>query len=100
MSELPPHQRGSETSRAAAVSVKEAVPSMKQTVLDAIIFAGPPGATCDELERVLGMKHQTVSARIRGLFIDGRIEDKGYKRNTSSGRKAVAWVARPQGRLF
>lgn len=100
MSELPPYQRDSETSRAAAVSVKNKVPAMKEVVLKEIQMSGSVGFTCEELEARLGMKHQTVSARVRGLFIDGVIQDIGIKRNTSSGRKAVAWVARPQGKLF
>ncbi len=82
------------------MSVKNKVPAMKRVVFDAIKMSGSAGATCDELETRLGMRHQTVSARLRGLFIDGVIQDTGIKRNTSSGRKAVAWVARPQGRLF
>ena len=51
------------------------------------------GATCEELEGILGMKHQTCSARLRDLAILGAIERTGTLRPTSSGRMAAVWRA-------
>jgi len=48
--------------------------------------------TCWEIEKETGLKHQTASARIRGLVLEGRLVDSGEKRPTESGRcKAIVW---------
>lgn len=47
--------------------------------------------TCDEVEIVTGLKHQTASARIRELALKGLIKDSGKRRLTRSGRKAVVY---------
>ena len=49
------------------------------------------GATCDEVECALGLRHQTASARICELSEEGRVADSGERRLTRSGRKAVVW---------
>ena len=54
---------------------------------------GARGATCDEIEEALDLKHQTASARVRELALRGDLEDSGKRRDTRSGRKAVVWVA-------
>jgi N6-adenosine-specific RNA methylase IME4 len=38
------------------------------------------------------MQHQTASARIRELVIDGRLIDSGERRLTRSNRRAAVWV--------
>jgi hypothetical protein len=48
------------------------------------------GATCDEIELMTGMRHQTASARIRELYLKDRIKTVG-KRQTRSGRMALIW---------
>ena len=48
--------------------------------------------TCDELEIVLGMIHQTCAARISNLFYMGYIESTGEERKTRTGRKAIVWM--------
>ena len=47
--------------------------------------------TCDAVEVITGLSHQTVSARLRGLVLRGQIEDSGSKARTRSGRWAVVW---------
>ncbi len=79
-----------ETSIIAARSVTESADQMRSRVLVAIREAG--GATCDEVEVSLEMKHQTASARIRELQLEGRVRDSGTRRKTRSGRPAVVWV--------
>lgn len=46
------------------------------------------GATCDELEEALGLKHQTCSARCAALKARGLIREDGG-RMTRSGRRAA-----------
>ena len=52
------------------------------------------GKTCDEIEALLGLSHQTVSARVRDLVKADRVYDTGERRATRSGRKAIVWAAK------
>ena len=52
------------------------------------------GATDDELERLLQLRHQTVSARRRELVLLGKVVDSGRTRKTRSGCKAKVWVTK------
>jgi hypothetical protein len=52
----------------------------------------PNGATDDEIEVALDLKHQTASAARRGLVIAGLVRDSGQVRKTRSGRNATVWV--------
>ena len=85
---VPPHSNRS-TSLEAALSIKEDAKTLRAKVLRFISGAG--GATCDEAEESLGMRHQTASARVRELAITGDIIDRGRRRLTRSGRKAIVW---------
>jgi N6-adenosine-specific RNA methylase IME4 len=81
-----------DTSIAAAVSVAPSAGQMRSRVLVEVRARG--GATCDEVEGALKMQHQTASARIRELVLDGRLADSGERRLTKSGRRAAVWVER------
>jgi hypothetical protein len=50
--------------------------------------------TCDEVEVICKLRHQTASARIRELFVQSRIKDSGQRRLTRSNRTAIVWVVR------
>lgn len=76
-----------DTSRQAAESMEGSVRSIRLRVLRLIVEA-PFGMTCDEVERRLGGRHQTISARIRELVQQGAVRDTGLRRMTSSGRSA------------
>jgi hypothetical protein len=52
--------------------------------------------TCDELERRVGLSHQTCSARLRDLFLEGAIVRTGTRRPTESGRMAAVWKIAPK----
>jgi len=67
------------------------VGKVRGTVLQAIHAAGMHGRTCDEIEEVTGLKHQTASARVRELADLEEIVPIGT-RLTRSGRKAVVWA--------
>ena len=90
---LPPHVRESETSREAAISVKEDALTLRGRVRDTIVPRAH-GATCDEVEVLTGLRHQTVSARVRELALTGEIVNLGERRLTRSGRGAVVWMVR------
>ena len=97
---IPAHVRDSETSLDAAVSIQHKVPRLQRQVLDCIT-ASPAGLTCDEAECILGLAHQTCSARFRELatcqppLIEKLLlEDGSYaKRKTRSGRGAHVYIA-------
>lgn len=81
-----------DTSRKALESQKDRAPLDRMKVLSR--FEGrPDGLTCDDIEVLLGMSHQTTSARVRDLAIRGEIRDTGKRRNTRTGRKAIVWEA-------
>lgn len=61
-------------------------------VLDYIERQGVLGATDDEIETVLGLSHQSVSARRYDLADAGWIRPSGQTRKTRSGGQAKVWV--------
>ena len=81
-----------DTSRRAAVSMIEAASNLRRQVYRFVRDRRSFGATDDEIERALGLRHQTASARRRELVLAGVIWDSGVQRTTSSGRKATVWV--------
>lgn len=89
--ELPYSDR--ETSRQAAKDAGSRASSDRTAVLAWIREAGARGATDDEIERALDMKHQTASARRRELVLAGLIAPTGERRPTRSGSPAQVWRA-------
>lgn len=88
-----PYVPGSQTSREAAESFGPAdLNSMQTQVLRYIESKRWVGATCDEIEAAIGMRHQTCSARIRDLTKRDLIKNSGRQRKTRSGRNAVVHV--------
>ena len=55
-----------ETSKDAAESIKDKINGMCLEVLRCVRNY-EEGLTCDEVEQILGMKHQTASARLNDL---------------------------------
>jgi hypothetical protein len=97
-----------ETRREAFESIDPS--HLRTKVLDSIRASGRAGRTCDEVEEMLAMSHQTASARVNELAKLALIVDSGRKRKTRSGRGATVWVvvmppspppaAGAQGQLF
>ena len=81
-----------ETSLQAHKSQKDKAPSDCATILT-WIRKYRTGTTCDKLEQVLNMSHQTTSARINDLVRKGRIRDSGRREKTRTGRLAICWKA-------
>lgn len=78
-----------DTSIAAAQSIAEGAEQLRARVL--IEIRSCNGATCDEVEVALELRHQTASARINELAEAGRVYDSGQRRKTRSGRQAIVW---------
>lgn len=91
---MTPFIASSDTSEAAAKSVATTGPTLRETVLAFVSLQAGHGATCDDVERCLGMRHQTASARVRELAKAGAIVDSGKRRPTRSGRKAAVYVVK------
>jgi len=88
----PGHVRGSDTSRAAADSFGDDDLSRQKRLIMGRFETKPDGLTCDEIEVVLGFRHQTASARIRELVLTGFLLDTGRRRHTRSGRPARVYA--------
>jgi len=82
-----------ETSHDAADAIEEKAPSLRVQVFEYVSGRGPIGATDNEIENALDLRHQTASARRRELVIKEMVFDSGFRRKTDSGRGAMVWVA-------
>lgn len=96
-----PHN-GTDTSRDAAESIRSQINGMCLNVLE-IIRETRLGLTCEQIEQLLGMKHQTASARLCDLMemhpspLEFRPDPKTGKpqrRVNSSGRTARIYFAK------
>ncbi len=94
-----PYVRGSETSKAAADSMRTSAGSIKHRVYHFILKAGNQGATDDEIEIGLNLTHQTASARRRNLELAGALVKTDNKRPTRSNRLAYVYTAIPGANL-
>jgi len=88
---LPPFEKGSATSLAAALSVAGTARAQRELVFRFIASMLDYGSICDEAERRLNLPHQSCSPRFRELAQAGRIVVQG-KRKTASGKDALVWV--------
>lgn len=82
-----------DTSQEAFDSIIPHLGRIEAEVFRVISEAGSRGATSDEVEVQLEMRHQTVSSRIWALNRRGVVKDSGQRRPTRSGRNAAAWVS-------
>ncbi len=79
-----------QTSIEAFDSIQGYVPTLNQRVFK--IIKDNQGMTCDEIEVILGIRHQTISSRITHLSKIGVIVDSAQRRKTRSGRNAIVWI--------
>jgi predicted ArsR family transcriptional regulator len=84
---------GNEQSEAAHASIAPRAGTIRARVRAYI--AAHPGATCEQVEIALGLKHQTASARLSELKRDGDIRVTGTRR-ISSGCSAAKYQTKPQ----
>jgi hypothetical protein len=88
-----PYAPTSPTSAEAARLIDPLSNHLRAAVFDFIVGRGARGATDDEMQRGIPMKHQTQGPRRLELKRHGLIVDSGLRRPTGSGRPAVVWVA-------
>ncbi len=81
-----------EFSEAAHDSIREAKSQLQKAVLACIKSAGMIGVNCEQIEQMLGLTHQTASARVSELKRKGLIRVQGH-RKTKSGSNAGVLVA-------
>lgn len=86
-----PPDNGTAPSRAAASAIAPLAATIRETIRAHVAKVGP--STCEEVERALGLKHQTASARIRELEQGGALEICGTRR-TESGVPARLYRVR------
>jgi hypothetical protein len=93
------HHKGDAESEAANDSIHPFKNTLRQKVFAYLVAVG--GATCDEVEAALELRHQTASARLTELVQMERATRSDETRPTRSGRNArVVKAARqvPGGR--
>jgi len=89
------YHKGNPESAAAWASMSvNTLSGVRRLVLDTIRTLN--GATCDELEILTGLSHQTISARCTELSQMEYITKYG-KRPTRSGRMAAIWKVAHSG---
>jgi predicted transcriptional regulator len=83
----------SDTSAEAYEQIQLFSKNIRRSILQAIAVKGEHGATCDEIEVELGMRHQTASSAITYLLHTMKaVADSGARRTTRSGRKARVYI--------
>lgn len=85
---------GVRTSDEAAEAMGNDGSRLRRLVFNLIAFHG--GLTCQEVEHITGIAHETVSARIWELRLKGWLLNSWKKRRTVSGRSAYVWVVPTQ----
>lgn len=88
-----PYQSHSKTSKIAAEQNVNATRQASE-IFRIIHFSGIEGRTGDELSSTLGIVQGTISARLRGLEMDGIIVKTTKVRPTRSSRPANVYVTK------
>lgn len=86
------------TSFAARASLEPHLELLEKIVMT---FLEDDPKTCDAIEELSGLSHQSASARLTALSKRGIIYDTGLRAPTRSGRKAIKWaISQRQTELF
>jgi hypothetical protein len=90
------------TSKGASASIQAVLGPLQQRVLRYIDSCGAKGATCDETEEALDMRHQTASARIRELSLKDKILliEVGAKPDGTKRYQTRATRSKRQARVY
>ena len=84
----------SDTSIVHADYERKRADSVQRTIWNAIHQAGSDGATCQEVEAATDIAHQTVSASIRNMELDG------YEKDVSRGKLVKLTTIRDGGHAY
>jgi hypothetical protein len=85
------------TQRLAALQAYPATGTQRRRVLDFIGYAGPNGATDEEMQFALAMNPSTQRPRRVELVEGGWVEESEMVRRTVSKRDAVVWALTEHG---
>ena len=97
--ELPPHQRHSETSTAAAIGIKDRFPEMTESIL--VLFSKEAnGLTDEEGQIITGINGNSYRPCRITLYDLGHVAKSGNKRYTTLGNKAEVWMITDKGRAY
>lgn len=95
---VPPPDRGpgqAQTSADAYEHAQTRMPAARDRILDYLRTCGANGATCDEVEAVTGIIHQTASPIMLQLRRENAIWHYGKMRATRSGEQAEVYALTP-----
>jgi len=90
---LPPHQRRSPTSRAAAIQMLPTAGTKRRLVYDFLLSSAKYGGTDEQMQVALQMPGNVQRPRRIELVAVGLVRDSGRTRKTRAGRQAVIWIA-------
>lgn len=98
--DMPPAQRHSPTSVAAAEAIRPHVSRLERQVLEYFAGRGDEGATDLECQQALGMEPGTQRARRIALWYRSPsfIADSKRTAPTKTGRQATIWIITEAGR--
>jgi len=83
-----------DTSREAWESFLPVSAELDRAIMGALDAAKHGGLTCEEIEKLLDRKHQAVAGNLSHLVNKhGLVKATKMRGLTSSGRKAIKWVA-------
>lgn len=97
ISDLPPHQRHSDTSVSSAVAIAPKFNAKTESLLATIEKCGL-GLTDEEGQDMLGIEGNSYRPCRVNLFNNGFLQDSGMRRKTKSNKNAVVWMITTAGR--
>ena len=77
------------TSREAALRAYPRTGTQRHRIWS--LMTSRDGLTADEVNEQTGISPNTINPTIRGLVIDGWLEDSGERRMTRAGNEAIVW---------
>ncbi len=87
------------TSKAAALANKPRAGSQRARLLEAIVGRDPTGMTAEQASRATSIRLNSASTRMSELMRGGWIQESGETRRTSTGERAIVYVATEKARF-
>ena len=81
------------TSRQAALRAYPRTGSQRHRIWS--LMTSQEGLTADEVNELTGISPNTINPTIRGLVLDGWLQDTGIRRTTRAGNEAIVWMPIP-----
>lgn len=88
-----PGFQNTDTSKDAALAVKEPAVVVRMAAIMFLGDCGERGGTAQEVADGLGLKYETVQPRLSELRAKGKIADSGQRRESRDRtKKAIVWI--------